>query len=463
MNFFVKDKAFYRTLAAIAIPITLQAVISFGVNLTDTVMLGSFGEVALSGTALANMYYMIFNVICFGLGGGAAVITAQYWGKRDIQPIRHMTTILITMTFSFSLLFALLALISPVQIMKIYTNDVQVIAAGAKYLRILSFAFLFNGLSIAMTNILRTVRIVKLPLYTTVGCFFIHILFNYMFIFGKLGAPRLEIPGAAIGTLLARIFEFSVLAGFMLFWDHTISFRIKDLLSFDVSMVKRYLRSGLPVLISDFVMVMGINVTVVIIGHIGANFVAANSIAGIVNALVGMFAMGLATASGVIIGNTIGAGDMEKAYRQGITFISLAVIIGIIGGGIVFLIRIPAISMYNVIDQTKDYANQMILVLAFMFVFQIMEGLLTKGVLRGGGDTRFLIVGDTIFTWIASIPLGYLAAFVWHFPVWGIFLCLKTDQILKSVLCLGRFFSKKWIKDVTTAPVNEKGIVVSKT
>lgn len=117
--------------------------------------------------------------------------------------------------------------------------------------------------------------------------------------------------------------------------------------------------------------------------------------------------------------------------------------------------------MYNVIDQTKDYANQMLLVIAFMLVFQIMEGLLTKGVLRGGGDTRFLIVGDTIFIWIASIPLGYLAAFVWNLPVWGIYICLRADQILKCFLCLGRFFSKKWIKDVTVISVNDKSIMDS--
>ncbi len=455
LSLFVKDRIFYKTLLAIAIPITLQSMISYGVNLTDTVMLGTFGEIALSGSALANMYYAIFNVICLGLGGGSAVITAQYWGKRETEPIRHMTSILIKLTFAFAVIFAVLAFFLPTQILHIYTNETSIIEAGARFLKILSFAFLFNGLTIAMTNILRTVGIVKLPLYTTIGSFFINIFFNYVFIFGKLGFPKLEIAGSAVGTLLARIFEFLVIGGYLMFKDKVIFFRIKDLIGFDIEMFKRYIKCGLPVLISDFVMVMGGNMTSIIIGHINASFVAASSISGMVNMLVGMLSMGLASASAVITGNTIGTGDTKKAYDQGVTFISMAVIFGLVGGGIVFLVKNPIINIYNVTDLTKDYANQMIMVIVFMFAFQILEGLLTKGVLRGGGDTRFLIVGDTIFTWIASIPLGYMAAFVWGFPIWATFLCLRADQILKSILCLWRFLSKKWIKDVTvdTIPV----------
>ncbi len=451
MNIFVKDRGFYKSLVSIAVPILLQNIISFGVNMMDTVMLGKFGEVALSGSSMANQYFVIFNMITLGLGGGAAVITAQYWGKKEIQPIKEMTSILMRMAICISIVFGALAAIFPTQILTIYTNDREVIAAGAKYLRILSISFLFFGVSMSATGILRSIGVVRLPLCTSIGSFILNIFFNYVFIFGKFGAPRMELAGAAVGTVIARGFEFCVMGGYLFFFNKRLNFRLRDMRLFSRSMLKSYAKSGLPVLVSDFVTVLSISITSIIIGHCGQEYIAANSIVSIVNNLVGLITMSLAAASSIITGNTVGAGGRDMAYRQGITIIALGVLLGIFGSVILLLIQTPFIGIYDVGEVTKNFAHQMLNALAGLFIFQSLDGLLTKGILRGGGDTKYLLFGDPVFIWIISIPFGYLAAFVWDFPVWGIFLALNSDRFVKVIINLVRFFSRRWIKDITVS------------
>lgn len=445
----LKDRAFLRKMLTIAIPISLQSMISFGVQLTDTVMLGYFGEVALSASSLAGSFYMIFGCICMGLGCGAAVITAQYWGKREIDPIREMCAICFKVTIIISLVFTFLGIAFPRQIMQIYTTDEAVIESGIRYLRILSIGFLFNGLATAATQILRSVNIVKIALFATIGSFFVNVFFNYVFIFGKLGAPRLEVAGAAIGTVIARVFEFAVICGFVFLRDKTIGMRLRHMRGFSRDMMRKYIKAGVPVLVSDIIMVVGANLVTVIIGHVGAGFTAANSIASVVNNVIMNLFFGISSSSSVITGNLVGEGDYEKAYKYGKGYLIIGIILGIVGGAVLYVIKMPIINIYNVSESTRVYASQMINVLVFMLVFQLLEHTLTKGILRGGGDTRFLIVGDTVFAYVVAAPLGALAAFVWGWPCWAIFMMLKMDQVCKCILCAFRFFSRKWIKDVT--------------
>lgn len=435
---------------SIAIPISMQSLITFGVNLMDTIMLGTMGEVALSASSLAGSFYMIYNVFCLGIGCGSGVITAQFWGKRELQPIRDMSSICLKLVFIIGALFTAVTLSFPEQIMRIYTTDPDVIREGARYLRILAVSFVFSGLATAVTQLLRSVNIVKLTLYATIGSFFINIFFNYVFIFGHFGAPRLEVAGAALGTCIARLFEFVVIVGYFVFRDKTVGFRLRHLKGFSRSIFKSYLKAGIPVLISDIIMVVGNNLITIIIGHVGSAFVAANSIATVVTNVVTNLFFGVSNASSIVTGNTIGAGKYREAYQNGITFLTIGFLFGVFGAIVMFFVKMPIINIYNVTEETKLYASQMLIVIALMLPAQVLDHMLTKGILRGGGDTRFLIVGDTVFAYCASAPLGYLAAFVWGLPIWAIYLCLKADTVLKCIMCLWRYFSKKWIKDVTT-------------
>lgn len=451
MQLFVKDKKFYKAALLIALPVVAQQIINIGVNLMDTIMLGSFGEIQISGSSLANQYYFIFNVLCLGMGGGAAVITGQYWGAKDTASINKTIALMLKICTTIALIFSVITFIFPTQIMSFYTKEAAIIESGAKYLKIMSFVFLFHGLSLTTVIVLRTVGVLRLGLYSSCASFFFNVFFNWVFIFGKLGAPRLEIAGAAIGTLLARICEFSITFAYLLFIDKRIHFRLKNFLDkIDMAVLKQFIHIAVPVIISDALLTLGNNALAMIMGRMGAEMVAANAITTVTVQISTVFIMGLSSTSSVMTGNTVGRGEYDKAQAQGYTFLTLSAIIGAIGGVLITILKPHIVNFYNITPQTKEIANQLMLMVAFIVVFQAIQSVMTKGVLRGGGDTKFLMAADVLFLWIASIPLGYLAGLVWGLPPFMVYFFLRIDFVIKSIWCVYRLKSKRWIRAVST-------------
>lgn len=448
---FVSDKAWYKMMLSIAIPMSMQALITFVVNLIDTIMLGRVGEVALSASSLGSSFFMIVSVIAMGLGCGSSVITAQYWGKGEIEPIRQTASICIKICIGVALIATAVTVAIPEQIMTIYTTDPEVIVEGGNYLRVLAISFVLSSMSTCMTALLRSVSIVKVSLFASIGSCFVNIFFNWVYIYGNLGAPALGVTGAAIGTVIARVFEFGFIAIYFFGIDKRIGFRVRHLKSWNAAIAKTFVSVSLPVVISDLIMIIGNTLITVVIGHIGTAMTAANSIASTVNNVVTNLFFGLSNASTILIGNDIGAGRKEEAYMEGKTYYALAIIVGVVGGVVLYLLQDPIISIYNVSDLTRSYTAEMCTVLCCLMPLFLLDHLLTKGTLRGGGDTKFLMFADTVFAYLVAAPLGALAAFYWNAPIWVIYLFLKSDFICKTVVCSIRFFSKKWIKDVTVS------------
>lgn len=448
LHFFIKDKEFYKKTAIIAIPIALQSLITIGVNMMDTIMLGSMGEVQLSASSLANQFITLFHIFCMGIGMGANVMTSRYWGMRDIHSLHKTITLMLRVCLGFSLVFTLLTLFFPAQIMAIYTNDAAMIEAGVRYLRWLWPAYLLLGFSLTCTIVLRSVGQVKIPLYCSIAAFFVNIFFNYMFIFGKFGAPRMEIEGAAVGTLISRAFEFCFICGYFFFVDKKMNYRIRHMFMKCSDLLGEYIRVGLPVLVSDGLLSLGTSAVAMVMGRIGSSFVSANAITSVTQQLSTVFIQGISNASAIITGHTLGTGDIKKAQDQGITFMAMGVIIGVLAGLFVISTGGLIISFYNITEETRIIAQQLMDAVGFILIFQAANSILTKGVLRGGGDTRFLMVADILFLWVAAIPLGALAGLVWHLPAFWIFTFLKIDQIIKAVWCVFRLYSGKWIKKI---------------
>lgn len=444
----VRDKQFYKTSAALATPVVLQSIITISVNMLDTIMLGSFGEVQLSGSALANSFVSIFQILCLGIGGGAAVLTAQYWGANDISAVRRVTTLMLRITIVIALLFFLASLVIPDLIMRMFTSDAAVIATGAVYLRIVAPTFLLMGLSQTLTLVLRSVREVKLPLILSCVSFVTNLFFNWVLIFGQFGMPRMEIRGAALATVLARLIETGFILWFVFSKDKRIGLKLRHLLEPCGEYLPRYLRYSVPVIVSDFLLAMGNTAVTMIIGHLSASFIAANSIVAMTVQLSTVMGQGFANAGSIMTGNTLGQGDTERAHQQGRTFLLLSIGLGLLASGIIMLCCPFIIEAYNITAETKQIAYQMMESVAIMVVFQTTQSMLTKGVLRGGGDTRFLLVADIAFLWLLSIPLGYLSAFVWHLSPFWIYMLVKIDYLCKTVWCTYRLMGTKWIKTV---------------
>ncbi len=448
MQIFVKDKSFYKKVVTIALPISLQSLITIGVNMMDNIMLGKLGEVAMSAASQANQVFSLFQIFCMGMGMGASVLTARFYGMNDIPSLKKSVTIMYRLLLALGALFTVAAIVAPGFLMSLYTNEPAVIAEGIRYYRWSIPCFLLLGLSLTTTIVLRSIGKVHIPLYTSLGAFFLNVGANYVFIFGHFGAPAMGVAGAALGTLISRIFEFVIICGYFWFVEKDVAYRIKDFFCKCGDILSDYIRISIPVLISDGLLGLGNTAVAMVYGRLGSNFVSANSIAAVTMQLTTVVIQGMSNASSIITGHTLGEGKVKEAQEQGYTFLALGAIFGLIAAAIIMVIAGPIVGFYNITQETHDIAMQLMDAVAVIVFFQSMNSILTKGVLRGGGDTKFLMVADILFLWVVSIPLGCLAGFVWGLPAFWIYICIRIDQIIKAVWCIGRLKSGKWIKKI---------------
>jgi putative MATE family efflux protein len=443
----IKDKQFYKKLAAIALPIALQGLITTGVNMMDTVMVARLGETQFSGVSLANQFINIFHIFCMGIGMGASVLVARYYGMKDVSSLKKTLAIMLRLCLAMSALFCILTLASPSLIMRIYTNEAPIIAFGVDYLNYSVINYFFLGLSVTCTIVLRNINQVRIPLYTSIGAFFVNIGANYFFIY----TMGMGVAGAAVGTLIARVFEFAIICGFLFLKDKEIGFRIKHILMPVGNLWKEYIRISIPVLISDAILALGNNSVAMVTGRLGESFIAANNVTTITQQLSSVMIQGFSQAGAIVTGHTLGEGDRKKAQSQSYAFLGVGFIFGAVAAGIIMLLSEPMIAAYDLSPQTAEITRQLMLSVSIIVVFQATNSIMTKGVLRGGGDTKMLVLADNIFMWVAALPLGILAGFVFHLPAFWIYFALKIDQVLKAVWCVIRLRSGKWIKKIRSA------------
>lgn len=448
VSLFTKDGAFYRKVATIAIPIALQGLITSGVNVMDTLMVGKVGEIELSAVSLANQFISIFHIFCMGIGMGASVLIARYFGMQDRSSLKKTVTIMLRLCLAMATLFCVLTVLFPRQIMYIFTDELPVIEHGVTYLQWSVVSYFFLGLSLTCTIVLRNVGQVRLPLYTSIAAFFVNVGANYLFIFGKGGMPVMGVAGAAVGTLIARVFEFLLICGYLFVFDEKIGYRIKELFRPVGELWREYIRISIPVLISDGILAFGNSAVTMVIGHLGQSFVAANAVTAVTQQLSSVMIQGFSQAGAIVTGHTLGEGDRDKAHRDGYAFLGIGIVFGLIAAGIILAISEPILFAYDLTPETKSLARELMWSVSIIVAFQATNSIMTKGVLRGGGDTKVLMVADNVFLWVASVPLGMLGGFVLHLPAFWIYFALKIDQVLKAFWCVWRLHSGKWIKKV---------------
>lgn len=448
-KYIITDKAFYSEALMIVLPVVLQAIINQGVNMMDTIMVGKLGEAAISASSLANQFYNIYTFLCMGLSAAGLVLAAQYWGAGDKVTVRKVFDILIQIIFAASTLFAILSLALPRQIISLYTNDQEVIAAGAGYLRITALVYLPHGIALVISNIMRSVGNARIGLYVSLASFFVNIGCNYVFIFGKLGFPAMGVSGAALGTLCSRAVEFGVCTFFVLVIDRKLCYRPTRLLRQpEKPLLREFIRLGLPAIISDTILAFASSAIGMILGHMGREFVSAYSIVSVVDRMCTLATSGVGSAAGIMVGQSVGAGEAAEAKRRGFSFLMLTAVLGVIGAILVVIVGDWSISLYDITPDTIAITRTMMIASALVVPFQNISSTLGKGVLRGGGDTQFLMVADVIFQWVASIPLGYLAGLVLNLSPFAVLLIVRIDYVIKGIWFIQRLTTDKWIHQV---------------
>ncbi len=458
---FSADSHFYKRVFGIAWPIALQSLITIGVNMLDTIMVGSLGDDSLSATSLANSFITIYHIFCMGLGMGASVLVSRYWGIKSAaqtekeagaaeHALRQTVALMLRITLGLAALFAISVAVIPRTIMLMYNDEPAILELGAKYFRYSIPTFFFLGSSLCSTIVLRSVGSVKLPLFVSIGAFFVNLTANYGLIFGHFGLPRMEVAGAALATMIARLFEAVVICGYLLFVDRKIGFRIRHFFMNTRSLISEYFRISIPVLISDGILAIGSNAVTQVIGHLGGVYVSANAITSVTQQLTNVVISGVSQAGAIVTGQTLGEGDRERTMDQGYMFMGLGFMLSFISGVFILAISNPIVGFYkNISQETIGIAKQFMLAISIIVVFQGTNSIMTKGVLRGGGDTKMLMIADNIFLWALAIPLGLLVGFVFKAPPFWIYVALKSDQIVKTVWAWLRLISGKWIKKIS--------------
>lgn len=446
------DRTFYKRLVAIAIPVILQNLITTGVNLVDNIMVGQLNEASLGGATQANQFIMLFTFGIMGISMGASVLCSRFFGAQDMTSLKKTITIAMRFGLLLGLVFTLADVFFARQIMGIYfrAEDMDGILAGTAYLRWSTVTFLLMAVAYVLTNIMRSMNLGNIPLAAAIAAFGVNVGANYALIFGKFGCPEMGVSGAALGTVIARVVETSIITvGFLR--NKTLRYRIRDLLMPCRDLVGEFLRISVPVMLSDSLLGFGDSALAIIMGRIGAGFVSANSITVLVQRLSTIFISGLSFSGCFLTGQILGEGRARDAQKQGYTYIILGFFIGAFAALVIQLFSGYVIGAYNITAETKEIARQLMNGLCIIVIFRSTNSILTKGVLRGGGDTRFLLLADMSTMWLLAVPLGAVAGLVLHLPAFYIYLCLYSDQAVKAIWCVFRLRSGKWIKKIQGA------------
>ena len=442
-------KKFYKQVCLLSIPMALQNLINVGVQAADVFMLGRVGEKVLSGASLAGQIQFIMTLILFGTTSGATVLTAQYWGKKDTRTIEKILGMGMLIGIGGALAFALAAELIPETLLRIYTNDPEVIAEGVKYLRIVALSYVIMAATQVYLYIMRSIERVVIATVVYGASLIVNIIVNAVLIFGLMGFPKMGIEGAAIGTLISRILGLMIVIWYAKFRNKVVRFHLSDMWNIDKVLLKDFLFYATPVILNELVWGMGSSANTAVIGHLGSAAVAANSVVQVVRELSTVVVFGVSNATAIYLGKTIGERQYELAKAYGRRFAVLSVITGFIAAGII-LVSAPAVSRFMTLSpEAKSYLMFMFFVMSYFALCQAINTTLVVGVFRSGGDTRFGLRLDATTMWCCSILLGAIAAFVFRASVPVVYVLLMSDEVIKVPITVKRFLGYKWIKNVT--------------
>ena len=445
----VRDRSFYTRLVGLALPLALQSVITFSVNLADNIMVGRLGELALSGVYVANHLHSFLHMLVMGLSAALMVLGSQFWGRRETDKVKTIIGIAFKFGIGAGSALLLVTLVAPAGILRLFTDDAAVLTEARRYLTIIRYSYLFFCITQVLIAAMRCVETVRIGMYLSTMTFFVNVSLNWILIFGNLGAPALGIRGAAIATLSARVLETVVIAAYVRFADRKLRLRFLELFRSDKALFKRFFRYGFPVIAGDIFWGVNLAVQGAIVGRLGATALASVSIANVVFSIMAVIVYGTAGATAIIIGQTVGAGEYERVRAYTKTLQILFIGVGLISGAAIVLVRKFIGLVYVLEPETMAMTRRFLLVLSIMIIGTAYQMSSLTGIVRAGGATHFVLVNDLIFIWGFVIPAASLAAFVFHASPVIVFALLKSDQILKCAVAAVKVNRFRWIKNLT--------------
>ena len=445
---------FYPQIVKLVIPIIIQNLLSAAVNSADVIMLNFVGQSSISAVSLAANYSNVLFMVYYGLGTGATLLCAQYYGKGDYKAIQIIEGIALRFSMIISILVALVAFTMPQMMMKLFTNDPELLAIGSSYIRIMGITYICWGMTEVYLAVLRSIGRVTVSMAMNMLAFGLNILLNATFIFGLFGAPKLGATGVAIATALSRTVE--LIACFIVSaFSKNVRLDLRYMFIKNKLLFSDFVRLSLPALGNDISWSVGFSMYSVILGHLGTDAVAANSLVVVVRNIGTVFCFGIASAGGILLGNVMGQGDLERSKHYASKTLKLTVIAGAFGGLIVLAITPFIMKFASLTPTAMHYLKYMLLINCYYIMGTAVNTTLIAGVFRAGGDTKFGLICDTIDMWVYAVPLGFFAAFVLKLPVRWVYFLLCTDEFVKWPWVIKRYLSGKWAKNITREDIFE--------
>lgn len=449
MKLITRDRSFYRSLIALAIPVALQNLITFAVSFADNLMVGSLGDAAVSGVYMGSQIQTFLQMFSGGIEGAILILAAQYWGKRDTASIKRIIAIGLHFSIGFGLLLTTVCVMVPQPIISLFTDDAGVIADGALYLRIVCFSYLFFCITQALIASMRSVEVARIGMGVSLISLIVNVSLNYILIFGKFGFPAMGIAGAAVATVISRIAETLTMWIYVTRIDRKLELKLKELLVSDPVLRRDFIRYGLPLIGGNVVWSVNMMANSAILGRFSASVITAASIANTMNSLAYVTMNGISSAVGIITGKTVGAGKTERMKEYAYTVQLLFLGMGLLTGGVIILLKNPFIGLYSGITaEAISYSSQFITVLSITMIGTCYQAAGLFGLVKSGGDIGFVFKNDTIFVFLVVLPSAIIASILGA-PAWVVFACLKCDQILKCFVAVVKINRFDWMKNLT--------------
>lgn len=442
------DKEFKKKLTDIALPVTVQTLMHSSLSLIDQIMIGSLGSACIAGIGLAGKFTSLFSVTVSAIVAAAGILISQYVGAKNERGVRDSFYLPLYFSLIFVVGFTLASLFAPIQIMAFYADDVETISKAAVYLRWRAVGYFPEILTMFVSTLLRNMNRAKLPAVAGGVAIITNTFLNWLLIFGFGPIPRMEEAGAAIATVISHIVEMLIVVVLFVREKKKQNLFLHPTVSFSKEFVKNAAVILAPILVGEFLWSLGENMYAVIYGHLGTEPCAAMTLMYPIQGIAIGALCGVSAASGIIVGNSLGANDDKKAWSQAIDFVRLTVTAGIIIGVIVCALSPFYVKLFNVAPETRAVTIKILAAFAFVFTAKVFNMVIGGGVLQSGGQTKFMTAVNIIGTWGAGVPLGFVSAYFFKLPIWWVYFFLSLEEFVRVGISIWLLKSKRWMKNV---------------
>ena len=453
-----REPGFYQKLWALSAPIILQNIITTSLGFADTFMVGLLGNAEMAAVTAANVPVFIIQIVIFGFQSGMAVLVSQYWGRGDIDNINRCMGVALYAVTGFSTLLALTTFFFPAQVLGLITPNRDLIRLGTRYIQIVGFSYILNGISSIYSGLQRSTEYPKFGMILFAVSMCVNTFLNYVLIFGKFGAPAMGVTGAAVATLTSRVVEFLVAAAFAL-RSRRLPLRWSCILRPGKRILRSFIRYSAPVVGNEAMWSIGTSMLTVIMGHMdnSQDMLAAYALIGNIDRISTVVCFGIAAAAAVIVGKEIGQGhDKQRVYEVSWTLLLASMLVG----GVVMALLLTLLPtffrpvlfpLFKLTPGAVEAATCLSVIYAVSMPMRAFDVTNITGVLRAGGDAKVASLIDIGPLWLAAIPLMAFTGLVVHAPTWIVCIAMQAENLLKCPIGLTRFRSRKWINDVTKA------------